>query len=1197
MMRSKTCTGVSWRQGLRLVGDPVDVVTGAQTHLETDFRLRGEHLPVDWVRQYDSRRAQEDRGVGVGFRLRVDVELRFDLDGITFVDDEGTEIGYPFLEEDGETLLRQGHMLERVGQHQYRVHRPGDASSLEFRFDRTQVARPSLIFQEGGPQPPIRLVYDKDHLSAMQVDAGKRVVFEYQGNHLAGAVLLLGGREKQRLARYSYDAQGRLVQVEDGYGAFIRYEYDSAGHMSRKTDRRGYSFLFAYDAEGRCIHTRGEDGVEEYRFEYKPLERLTVVTRGDGAVTRYFFDEQDGLVQIIDPCGGVTAYLKDDSGRVVAEVDPNGNKSDILYDENDLPYAKRDPLGHVRTVPADPTPHPLSHRLPENPLQWEQGDWPGAPQDLPLGITLEQWTPPWLLAAWGKDPSPVPPKPNLIANVQGLPLREERADGKVRRWALDPNGNYRWYTDFDGRTSNYEYGSWNHLLREIDPQGSVTEYAYSISEQVTAITDPGGTRSEYGYDPKDRLIEVHRHGRVRERYTYDDADNLVGKCDSQGRPLLTFAIAPGNLMKQRILASGDVQDFEYTKEGRLEKAKNRAGVATFAYDVGGRRIADERDGQGVRRRFVGDRLAQSTVLGKFTTKYIRVDATTTIVLDPGSQTQRLRLAGPGLVERGASNDTQELTHYDRDGRCLMKAAEGPGLGKGNDGWARKFTYSGEGDLLRRDDNLRGTTAYQHDEAHRLAAVRLPDGSQQRYAYDRAGNLVQAPGLVARIQRGNRLLEVNADQCFYDDRDHLSRREGPDGTTKYTYDSRDLLVGIESPGLSYQAVHDGLGRRTKKTVNGQTWHYYWDTDRLAAEVFPDGRLRVYVYPDAFALVPMLFLDYDSVDADPATGKRYHLYTDHLGCPELVLDDAGKTVWRARIDPYGTAHVDIGTDFHQPLRWPGHYFDTETGLHDNRFRTYSPELGRYLQSDPSGTEGGLNLYAYTDNPLRGVDLRGLAESCPEGTKNCPAEKEGGKDKESVSDRMLKGFDQKTRDAANKSPTLQKQLEHLEGNDWRIVHGKPGEGSYCDKRNTRIVIDPGLEGAQATGVVAHEVGHATHTGEPEVPPNGRTKQEYVDANVDRHMRDEGDAQFNAARVRDEVASNGGKDTGIPGQHEDGYQKIYDDRKAGKVSEDQAKSQMGDLMGQEKTSTTGESYRDYYGKHYASDYDQTAANSGSGS
>ncbi|MGB8299212.1 MAG: RHS repeat-associated core domain-containing protein [Polyangia bacterium] len=77
----------------------------------------------------------------------------------------------------------------------------------------------------------------------------------------------------------------------------------------------------------------------------------------------------------------------------------------------------------------------------------------------------------------------------------------------------------------------------------------------------------------------------------------------------------------------------------------------------------------------------------------------------------------------------------------------------------------------------------------------------------------------------------------------------------------------------------------------------------------------------------------------------------------------------------MDPYGTAHVDVGADFHQPLRWPGHYFDAETGLHDNRFRSYSPELGRYLQSDPAGTEGGINLYAYTDNPLRAVDLDGL------------------------------------------------------------------------------------------------------------------------------------------------------------------------------------------------------------------------------
>jgi RHS repeat-associated protein len=91
------------------------------------------------------------------------------------------------------------------------------------------------------------------------------------------------------------------------------------------------------------------------------------------------------------------------------------------------------------------------------------------------------------------------------------------------------------------------------------------------------------------------------------------------------------------------------------------------------------------------------------------------------------------------------------------------------------------------------------------------------------------------------------------------------------------------------------------------------------------------------------------------------------------------------------------VEVGVDFHMPLRWPGHYYDSETGLQDNRFRTYSPELGRYLQSDPIGTEGGINLYAYTDNPLRAVDLRGNEQKCPKHVKNCPHQEEGGKDAE--------------------------------------------------------------------------------------------------------------------------------------------------------------------------------------------------------
>ena len=436
--------------------------------------------------------------------------------------------------------MRDGHEIVRVGLHHYCVSPPGDAPCWDFRFERETTARPSSLFYEDDRRPAVRLHYEKGLLSTMQVDASKRVAFEYAGTHVTGAVLLEAGNPtKQRLVRYQYDPQGRLTGVEDAYGGTLRYEYDKDHRLVRSTDRRGYSFLFAYDAEGRCIHNRGEDGVEEYRFEYKPLERLTVVTRGDGAVTSYYYDEQGGLVQVIDPCGGVTAYLKDDEGRVGGEVDPNGNESEILYDERGQPYAKRDPLGHVLLMPEEFSPHPLSHRLPETPVQWEHGDWPGPIKPMPEGVPLAQWLPRWMVDTWGENPTVALPEPTTIRNVQGL--------------------------------------------------------------------------------------------------------------------------------------------------------------------------------------------------------------------------------------------------------------------------------------------------------HRLARAMLPDRSQQDYVYDRAGNLLKAPGLEARIQAGNRLLDANDDRFTYNDRDHVATREGKNGKLTYTYDSRDLLVGIDGPGLSYQALHDGLGRRTQKTVNGNTWNYYWDTDRLAAEV--------------------------------------------------------------------------------------------------------------------------------------------------------------------------------------------------------------------------------------------------------------------------------------------------------------------------------------------------------------------------
>jgi RHS repeat-associated protein len=200
------------------------------------------------------------------------------------------------------------------------------------------------------------------------------------------------------------------------------------------------------------------------------------------------------------------------------------------------------------------------------------------------------------------------------------------------------------------------------------------------------------------------------------------------------------------------------------------------------------------------------------------------------------------------------------------------------------------------------------------------------------------------------------------------------------TTRYGYDSLDRLVSVDAPGVAWRAKHDALGRRTEVACNGRVRRQYWDTDRLAAEHFDDGRVRVYVYPDAHALVPLLSVDYASLAAAPESGVVHAWFTSHQGAPEEVTGLDGALVWSGRVAPFGALEVTHGAEFHQPLRWPGHFYDGDAGLHYNRFREYDPRLGRYLQSDPQGISGGDNLYAYAwdDNPLRSVDVRGLA--CP-------------------------------------------------------------------------------------------------------------------------------------------------------------------------------------------------------------------------
>jgi len=175
--------------------------------------------------------------------------------------------------------------------------------------------------------------------------------------------------------------------------------------------------------------------------------------------------------------------------------------------------------------------------------------------------------------------------------------------------------------------------------------------------------------------------------------------------------------------------------------------------------------------------------------------------------------------------------------------------------------------------------------------------------------------------------------------------------------------------------------------------------------------------------------------------------------------------------------------------------------------------------------------------------------------------------------------------------KSPTLTKKLKDLKSAGWKIREGTAGNGTYADRSSKTISIDPNNKATpeQLTQTLSHEVGHAAYTLKPYVPPDGLTKQEYIDKNVKNNLDDEGEATLTNAKVRDEIIQNGGPDIGIAGNNQDKYEKIYNDyKKSGQ--RDLAREKIGDVFknGEHPSNDPTKTYYDYYSKPYSDSYDQ---------
>jgi RHS repeat-associated protein len=152
---------------------------------------------------------------------------------------------------------------------------------------------------------------------------------------------------------------------------------------------------------------------------------------------------------------------------------------------------------------------------------------------------------------------------------------------------------------------------------------------------------------------------------------------------------------------------------------------------------------------------------------------------------------------------------------------------------------------------------------------------------------------------------------------------------------------------------------------KKTVGGAVTVYHYDQNgQLIGESSASGAVQAeYVYLNG---IPLAKID--------GSGTQY-IHTDHLGTPVMMTDAARAKVWEIENSPFGDGATVTGTA-NLNLRFPGQYYDAESGNHYNYFRDYNPAVGRYLEADPIGLRGGINPIAYVqNNPVNFIDGAGL------------------------------------------------------------------------------------------------------------------------------------------------------------------------------------------------------------------------------